>query len=147
MRNAKPNIDEIHVLTLLFPGRDTEAVRFVGHQINVIDNMGHGLMTLAGILLAITAAILPNLSNIPHLSRIFIIVGSSLVLVSALINAWLVFRVKWVTAVSLESGDTSVLKATALSIRDRKTKGYHIALAVIIAGLVFYLLSLYVYLV
>jgi hypothetical protein len=144
MRETESHDNEINTLNLLFPNMDTEAVRFVGHQINVIDNMGRGLMTLAGILLAITAAILST-PQIISLQRIFIIIGSSLVLLSVLINAWFVFQVKWITNVSSNNVDVFALKAAALSIRDRKTKGYHIALAAVIAGLVFYLLSLYTY--
>ena len=146
MRNVKSNKREIEVVNLLFPNDDTEAVRYLGHQINVVDNMGHALMTLAGILLAITAAILPNLPNMPYLSRVFVIIGSSLVLLSVLINAWFVFRVRWVTDVQLENIDVLALKDMSIHIRNRKTSGYHIALVIIISGLLFYLLSLYVYL-
>ena len=76
----------------------------------------------------------------------FIIIGSLLVLVSVLINAWFVFRVRWITNISLNNTDMSTLKAMALRIKNRKTKGYHIALVIVISGLIFYLLSLYVYL-
>jgi len=143
MKNTKSN--EIAILNLMFPDEDTEAARFVGHQINVVDNMVHGLMTLAGILLAITAAILPSFANIPYWSIIFIVLGGSFVLASVLINAWFVFRVKWFTDITGNNVDMHIIKSTALSVRNKKTKGYHISLIVIIIGLIFYLLSLYMF--
>jgi hypothetical protein len=63
---------ERDILKFMFPKDSTEAIRFLGHQINVVDNMGQGLMSLGGILLAITASLLPTLHALKGGARFFI---------------------------------------------------------------------------
>lgn len=135
---------ERDILKLMFPENSTEAIRFVGHQINVVDNMGQGLMSLGGILLAITASLLPTLKSLASGARFFIVIGSSFVLASILCNALFVFRVRWITQMENCPSDHSKVMDVALKIRSNKTQAYHIALTIMVIGLLCYLLSMYV---
>jgi hypothetical protein len=128
----------------MFPEDSTEAIRFLGHQINVVDNMGQGLMSLGGILLAITASLLPTLHALTGGARFFIVTGASFVLASILCNSMFVFRVRWITEMENFPSDHGKIIDTALKIRSNKTRAYHIALAIMIIGLLCYLMSIYV---
>lgn len=134
---------EKRILNLLFEKNPTESFRFIGHQINVVDNKGHQLLTLCGGLLAISAALIPNVTRLVLFDKIILILGCSFIFISALINSIFVFRLKWITNLPF-SNDMNVdkLNKFALSVRDRKTKGYHISLIVFVAGLLFYSLAI-----
>jgi hypothetical protein len=96
---TQPEGHELDVLRALFPSQP-EALRFVGHQINVVDSMATQLNTLAGILLAVTTAILSNLTDIRFSARVLVVVGTLLVLGSIIVNAVSVFRLRWITQYS-----------------------------------------------
>ena len=143
MREKNTTVER-DILKLMFPEDSTEAIRFLGHQINVLDNMGQGLMSLGGILLAITASLLPTLHALTGGARFFIVTGASFVLASILCNSMFVFRVRWITEMENFPSDHGKIIDTALKIRSNKTRAYHIALAIMIIGLLCYLMSIYV---
>jgi hypothetical protein len=120
----------------MFDGHEEQMARFVGHQISVVDQMASQLMTLAGVLLAITTSLLPQLSKLESLARVFLTAGSAIVLSSALLAGIMVFRLRWFT--SARKGNSG-LTEDALKIRNDKTVGYHAALALMLSGLVCYL--------
>jgi hypothetical protein len=130
------------VIGRMFPDAPTEAIRFVGHQINVVDNMGQGLMGLGGILLAITTSLLPSLKTLASNAKSFIVIGSTMVLASILCNAVFVFRIRWITQMVDPSLDHEKTMLKALRIRSAKTRAYHCSLGMMIIGLLCYLLSM-----
>jgi hypothetical protein len=101
-------------------------------------------MSLGGILLAITASLLPTLHALTGGARFFIVTGASFVLASILCNSMFVFRVRWITEMENFPSDHGKIIDTALKIRSNKTRAYHIALAIMIIGLLCYLMSIYV---
>ena len=79
--------DEIEIFKVLYSNDSAEIIQHLLQQINIIDNKGLGLISLGGILLAITASLLPALNSLAHWARIFIVIGSSFVFVSIFLNA------------------------------------------------------------
>lgn len=144
MRGRDTAVERDILMKRMFPEDSTEAIRFVGHQINVVDNMGQGLMSLGGILLAITASLLPTVGSLSGSARFFIVSGASFVLASILCNSIFVFRVRWITQMKHFPSDYERIMDSALKIRSNKTRAYHAALAIMIFGLLCYLLSVYV---
>jgi hypothetical protein len=73
----------------LFGDNHLDALRFIGHQVSTVDAMGHQLMTLAGVMLAITASILPHLALLDGVARGALVAGSAFVFASALVNGFI----------------------------------------------------------
>jgi hypothetical protein len=134
---------ELKTLKKLYPEARSEALRFVGLQIGTIENMAQALMTMAGILLAITTGLLPTLSTLSSATRLTFAAASALVLASALCNASTVFRVAWISRNPAGECSAEFLLESAVAIRNRKTRGYHIALGLMLLALVGYLSSIF----
>ena len=136
-------LEEAATIDHLFREKNPEQVRFVGHQINTVDGMGHQLMALDGVLLGITATILSATSIKSELSRSLLGVlgaASLLIFLSATVIGVVVFRLAWITSASPNEGSfLADLTVWSLKIRNRKTRWYHAALFLTMAGLFGYL--------
>jgi hypothetical protein len=120
-----------------------ESVRFVGHQMKTVEQSAVQVNALTGILLAITTATLVNVNNLTAGGRVLILLGTGLALASVLINVLIVLRIRWLTSGqsgTLPKSDILIddLIRNSIQIRDQKTRGYHIALALLTIGLVMY---------
>ncbi|WP_419781215.1 hypothetical protein [Maridesulfovibrio sp.] len=135
---------ELEIIESMFASESPEEIRFIGHQVSAVDTMGHQLITMAGVLLAITVSILPVLREANTVPKIPIIIGSGFVMLSALINGMFVFRIKLITSIHqpFKCDLISCLRKKAITIRNYKFKDYHYALSFMMLGLVCYLITI-----
>ena len=124
----------------------TNVFRFVGHQINVVDNMGSSVVSLAGILLALTTAFLPEITALPFAAKISALMGSVFVLFSAALAVIGVFRLVWISKF-VQTSDKKEAISDAINVRNRKTAFLNLAISCLIVGLIGYVISLFLYIV
>jgi hypothetical protein len=130
----------MQVLDLMFENRETECLRFIGHQIITVEDLAHKELTLAGLMIAVSAAILPSLSSLPLFARWLFLLATLCVLTSALINGFLTFKISWLTTPppDWKDGSLRLMRERALRIRDKKTAAHHRAIGFLITGIVLY---------
>ncbi|MBC8108030.1 MAG: hypothetical protein H7Z14_15690 [Anaerolineae bacterium] len=105
-------------------------------QFVVLHNRAQVLLTLCGIVISTTGFSGRIIAGTNPLAQFLIIGGVGLVLLSAVIVAWGVLHLYWLT---MQTGqDTRSWLLNSLRYRDKKTQSYRVGLVVMLIGLALY---------
>lgn len=138
---ADPRKREQRMAQQTFSGRASEVYRLFGRQSVSIEQSANSLITLSGILIAITAAGLAAVNMLNPSSRIAIGIGTALALVSSTLVIVRVLRFRWAGSLAADpkrrhAGESMI--DMLQSIRDRKTKDLDIAITILCLSLAAY---------
>lgn len=121
------------------PNSDEKLFASLMDAFNVLHNRAQLLLSLITICLTITGFSGPSIAASSAFSRIFIAVGLSFVLASALVLLTGPLNLRWVTRHSSGNMDTTLI--ALLQRRNSQTTRFHLASALLVIGLVGYVIS------
>mgnify|MGYP007042433629 CR=1 FL=1 len=153
MTSQEKEIDSLKKLS----GGEWECFRFFEHQLGVLDGKAQAIMSLDGMLLALTSSILGSLIALKieapfamhRWAFCSILIGSALVAASAIADA-IVLRTKWATSImaNAPSGDqgTNPGLNELVQLRDEKTSRLDLAIVFLVSALLFYFAAVFFFL-
>lgn len=127
---------EADVILSLAEGDRLRALELVERQLNILHGRAQVLLSLAGVVVTVTGFSGRTIAGTSSLSRILVITGLGVVLLSAI---WLyskVMKIKWVTGEVGEEITASI--AAILLRRNAKTRAYTVGGIILCIGITIY---------
>jgi len=132
------------ILNELLRRDEWKRFQFLEHQLEVLDRKASTIVSLDGLLLALTASFLAI--KTPHLAiGLAFAASSSLVLFSALVGAFKVLWTKWATIIMAKSSDVEKGLDELIAFRDEKTTYLHCSIILMLMALIGYTISIWLY--
>lgn len=132
--------DEARHLIALYQG-DVKAIMSTLHgQLAILANRSQTLLSLAGLTITVTGFSGAAIARSGPLAATLLVLGLSLVLVSAVFALFGILRVEWITQTPPVDLETAV--RLGLSRRNTKTHAYERAMALLVTGLALYVSSI-----
>jgi hypothetical protein len=136
----KTEEEETKEIIRYFDGDKVNIQRTLENQFAVLYQRSQVLLSLCGIIISVTGFSGKTIVLTFFTSRILLISGLFLVLLSGIITIWGVLRFKWITQWHEE--DLSKFVKTVLIRRNRKAEYFKYALVLLLLGLALYVSSI-----
>jgi len=136
--------DEEAILDVLMKNDRREKFKFLEHQLGVLDRKATAIVSLDGILLALTAS-LTNGSAIDLGERLILSTSSILVLFSAAMCAYILWT-KWATTIMAKFDNIQQGFDELMVFRDNKTSFLKCSLTFLLMALIGYAFSVWLFL-
>jgi len=137
--------DEDALLDTLMKKDKLKKFRFLEHQLGVLDKKASAIVSLDGLLLALTASLTATRTAINSIARLILSMSSILVLFSAAMSAY-ILATKWATSEMSKSHNIHQGFNRLMVLRDEKTHFLHCSLFLLFMALLGYALSVTFYL-
>ncbi len=131
----------------VFTGPYAEVYKLFGRQSVSIEESANALITLTGLLVAITAAGLSSIAMLNPASRVLIGLATFLALVACIVVITRILTFKWAGQIAAKLNSTQSVIDIIQQIRDRKTKWLYISVYILIVSLASYSAAIFLELV
>ncbi|MBN2695003.1 hypothetical protein JXR93_10095 [bacterium] len=135
--------EEANLMMRLFPNW-TECYKIINHHFDVLQSRNQMMLTLSTLTLTITGFSGPKIASDNTISRVFLILGLSTVLLSTIIILLSTLKIRWLTQNGVEEPIDILI--SLIDRRNKRTKLFHLQLITLMGGLFFYVSGVIVYL-
>ena len=128
--------EETRHLLQLYGGDAAKIMGAIEAQLAILAARAQTLLSLAGITVTVTGFSGANIARTGRLAAGLLVSGLAFVLLSASVAMVGILRVRWITSLPPSSLEVSI--ENALDVRDVKTRGFSVALRLLVVGLLLY---------
>jgi hypothetical protein len=138
--NCLDRNEETQRILAEYDGQFPEIMAMLERQFIVLHNRAQVLMALCGIVISTTGFSGRLVAGTNAAAQGCIVVGLAMILLAAIVVAWGVLHLRWLT---MQPGkDIAVWVTTCLAYRDTKTHFYRVGVIFMLIGLAFYCVAM-----